>query len=50
MLQYQWSLWADDVHVIQWHHWLHGGLKGLVSRKGGIRRYYIYILRRLGIP
>ena len=37
-------------YVIRWHHWLHGGLKGLVSRKGGIRRYYIYILRRLGIP
>ena len=37
-------------YVIRWHRWLHGGLKGLVSRKGGIRRYYIYILRRLGIP
>jgi hypothetical protein len=36
--------------VIHWHRWLHGGLKGSVTRKGGIRRYYIYILRRLGIP
>ena len=26
---------------------LHGGL---VTRKGGIRRYYVYILKRLGIP
>ena len=37
-------------YVTHWHRWLHGGLKGLVTRKGGIRRYYIYILRRLGIP
>ena len=25
----------------------HGGLRGLVSRKGGVKRYYIYILHRL---
>ena len=37
-------------YVTHWHRWLHGGLKGLVTRKGGVRRYYIYILRRLGIP
>ncbi len=37
-------------YVIRWDQWLHGGLKGLVSRKGGIQRYYIYILRHLGIP
>ena len=24
--------------------------EGSVTRKGGIQRYYIYILRRLGIP
>ena len=37
-------------YVTHWHRWLHGGLKGSVTRKGGVRRYYIYILRRLGIP
>jgi len=37
-------------YVTHWYRWLHGGLKGLVTRKGGVRRYYIYILRRLGIP
>ena len=25
----------------------HGGLKGLVTRKGGVKRYYTYILRQL---
>jgi len=35
---------AHKQHLI---HWLHGGL---VTRKGGIRRYYIYILSRLGFP
>ncbi len=37
-------------YVAHWYRWLHGGLKGSVTRKGGINRYYIYILRRLGIP
>jgi len=23
--------------------WLHGGFMGLVSRKGGVQQYYIYI-------
>ena len=26
------------------------GLRGLVNRKGGVKRYYTYILTRLGIP
>ena len=34
-------------YVTRWHRWLHGGLRGLVSRKGGVKRYYIYILHRL---
>ena len=38
-------LWEYAIH---WHRWLHGGLSGLVTRKGGVNRYYIYILRRLG--
>ena len=25
----------------------HGGLRGLVNRKGGVKRYYTYILHRL---
>ena len=37
-------------YVTHWHRWLHGGLQGLVTRKGGVKRYYIYILRQLGIP
>ncbi len=37
-------------YVIHWHRWLHGGLRGLVNRKGGVKRYYTYILTRLGIP
>ena len=40
-------LWEYAIH---WHRWLHGGLSGLVTRKGGVNRYYIYILRRLGLP
>ena len=34
-------------YVTRWHRWLHGGLRGLVNRKGGVKRYYIYILHRL---
>ena len=37
-------------YVTHWYRWLHGGLKGSVTRKGGIGRYYIYILSRLEIP
>ncbi len=37
-------------YVTRWHRWLHGGLRGLVNRKGGVKRYYIYTLRQLGIP
>ena len=37
-------------YVTRRHRWLHGGLQGQVSRKGGVRRHYIYILRRLKIP
>ena len=33
-----------------WHRWLHAGLQGLVTRKGGINRYYTYVLRQLAIP
>ena len=29
--------------------WLRGGLNGLVSRKGGIRRYYFGVIKRLRI-
>ena len=34
-------------YVTRWHRWLHGGLRGSVNRKGGVKRYYTYILHRL---
>ena len=37
-------------YVSHWYRWLHGGLQGLVTRKGGIRHYYVYIFRQLVIP
>ncbi len=36
-------------YVTRWQSWLHGGLGGLVSRKGGVRRYWVFVLRQLGI-
>ena len=32
------------------HRLIRVGLRGLVNRKGGVKRYYTYILTRLGIP
>ena len=37
-------------YVTLWYRWLHSGLKGSVTRKGGVRHYYIYIIKRLDIP
>jgi len=37
-------------YVERWVDWLWGGLGGIVSRKGGRRTYWIYILARLAIP
>ncbi len=36
-------------YVSRWTRWLWGGLDGLVSRKGGIRRYYSGVIKRLRI-
>ena len=36
-------------YVSRWTRWLWGGLDGLVSRKGGIRRYYFGVIKRLRI-
>jgi hypothetical protein len=37
-------LWG---YVSRWYGWLRDGLSGLVSRSGGIRRYWVYVLKRL---
>ena len=39
------ELWR---YVARWCGWLWGGLKGLVSRKGGVRRVFIKLLRASG--
>jgi hypothetical protein len=36
--------------VMEIHNTMAAGLQGLVTRKGGVKRYYIYTLRQLGIP
>jgi RNA-directed DNA polymerase len=37
-------------YLQRWVDWLWGGLGGTVSRQGGRRTYWIYILERLAIP
>ena len=37
-------------YVERWVEWLWGGLGRIVSRKGGRRTYWVYILKRLAIP
>ena len=36
-------------YVIKWHRWLHGGLDGMVSNKGGFTKYWGYVLKALHI-
>jgi hypothetical protein len=36
-------------YVTRWTHWLWGGLDGHVSRKGGLRRYLVFVLKQLQI-
>lgn len=36
-------------YVIKWHRWLHGGLEGMVSNKGGFTKYWVYVLKALHI-
>ena len=37
------------LYVTRWLGYIHGGLKGLVSRKGGIKYYLVFILKQLDI-
>ena len=39
-------LWG---YVTKWCQWLWGGVYGRVSRKGGVRKYWVWIIRALGI-
>ncbi len=34
-------------YVARWTRWLWAGLSGMISRKGGARRYYVTVLKRL---
>jgi len=39
-------------YVTRWHRWLHGGLDGLdglAAYKGGVTKYWIYVLKALHI-
>ena len=36
-------------YVTRWTRWLWGGLNGLVTRKGGDKRYMVYVLKQLQI-
>ena len=36
-------------YVTRWHRWLHGGLDGLAAYKGGVTKYWVYVLKRLHI-
>jgi hypothetical protein len=45
---------GDDIrrlwqYVTRWTRWLWGGLDGLVSRGGGVKRYMVYVLKQLRI-
>ena len=45
---------GDDIHrlrqyITRWTRWLWGGLDGLVSRRGGVKRYLVYVLIKLRI-
>jgi len=34
-------------YVTRWYCWLHGGIRGMVTRKGGEKRYLVFILNHL---
>ena len=45
---------GDDIgrlrqYVTRWTRWLWGALDGLVSRRGGVKRYWVYVLIKLQI-
>jgi hypothetical protein len=35
------------LYVLRWTSWLWGKLAGLISLKGGVKRYLIYVLKQL---
>ncbi|ABB23746.1 hypothetical protein Plut_0882 [Pelodictyon luteolum DSM 273] len=37
-------------YVTRWHRWLLGGLDELVTTKGSVTRYWVYVLKHLDIP
>jgi len=36
-------------YVAHWVKYIHAGLNGLVSRKGGSKRYLVFIVKKLGL-
>ncbi|NTU54157.1 MAG: hypothetical protein HGA97_10765 [Chlorobiaceae bacterium] len=36
-------------YVTRWHRWILGGLDTLVTTKGGVTRYWVYVLKHLHI-
>jgi hypothetical protein len=45
---------GDGIHrlrlyVIRWTRWLRGGLPGMVSVKGGITHYFVFVIKQLQI-
>ena len=45
---------GDDIgrlrqYITRWTRWLWGALDGLVTRKGGVKRYMVYVLKDLQI-
>ncbi len=36
-------------YVKRWYRWLHGNLADLVTTKGDINRYWVYVLKHLNI-
>jgi len=36
-------------YVTRWHSWLHGGLDSLAAYKGGVTKYWVYVLKYIHI-
>jgi len=36
-------------YVIRWTRWLWAGVDGMVSMKGGVKPYWVYVLKKLQI-
>ncbi len=35
------------LYVIRWTRWLWGGLRGEVSVRGGVKKYFVYVLKQI---